>query len=281
VLEKKFPFIRDDLFLVAQVDDETGRLFFTMQKINEISGKVEFESKNEHNYPGISNMSWEQSQKIKANQNYEEIFCAMKNSIHEIAKLGWKSIEYDVQIEEFIILDPPIQHCLIFFLLSIDPSHISLQLDLIEKQSTFEGKANMPSIVANLEPVVKVLVSPHKGMDLSFSQDYLDGLLENYEIFRWYDREEYVIKNFENFFYRIIQLNPPIYTFEKFFIVIGLKALDDEIFRKSISQYLRKQTQISHFYAKITPNLEYLDILLGLSNVNRSFGGRYLKSKIL
>ncbi|MBD3351968.1 MAG: hypothetical protein GF364_10830, partial [Candidatus Lokiarchaeota archaeon] len=65
VLQEKYPYIRDDVFLIAQVDDKTGRQHLIMQKVNPKTNDVEFEDKIFCIHTAITTITGEQYEEIQ------------------------------------------------------------------------------------------------------------------------------------------------------------------------------------------------------------------------
>ncbi|MBD3350463.1 MAG: hypothetical protein GF364_03155 [Candidatus Lokiarchaeota archaeon] len=198
VLQEKYPFIRDDVFLIAQVDDTTGRQHLLMQKVNPKTNGVEFEDKIECIHTAITTITGEHYEEIQddpdkmqklegsslhirsseklteINLSAEERFLAMKSWAQGIAEAGLDSLGLQSEIEQFGKLAYPIVNFLLRFLAKVDEEFLIQYLDWIEKNCVLNNTIHEPSFHANLDVVLDLL----KEGKFKHKEDILSRIFE-------------------------------------------------------------------------------------------------------
>ncbi|MBD3353693.1 MAG: hypothetical protein GF364_19570, partial [Candidatus Lokiarchaeota archaeon] len=198
LLQEKYPFIRDDVFLIAQVDDTTSRQHLIMQKVNPKTNEVEFEDKIECIHTAITTITGEHydeiqddpdkmqkleeaSLHIRSSENLTEInlsaeerFLAMKSWVQGIAEVGLDSLGLQSEIEQFGKLAYPIVNFLLRFLAKVDEEILMQYLDWIEKNCVFNNTIHEPSFRANLDLVLALL----KKGEIKHKEDILSRIFE-------------------------------------------------------------------------------------------------------
>jgi hypothetical protein len=82
LLEAKFSFLRDDLFLVAQVEVETGKQTLRMQKIDPKTGKILLEDALDCIHAAICDIPVSQFPEVSNADDFEEKILQIRSSEH-------------------------------------------------------------------------------------------------------------------------------------------------------------------------------------------------------
>ena len=184
ILEEKFPFIQENVFLVAHVNIKTGKQKLIMQKENPITGEIEFSDYIECIHTAVADISFddyeelqddsfnyfqqeefqEKMLKIRSSEDVVEInlapeekFKALKSWIAGIAEFGRECFKIVADIELAGQLIYPIAGKLLQFMIKIDSDFVFEYLDKIDRECIFEGIRHEPSLVANLIPIFEML----------------------------------------------------------------------------------------------------------------------------
>ncbi len=233
IFEAKFPFIREDVFLIARVNAETGRQHLVMQKIDLNTGKVEIEDKIVCIHTAIMDIpvkefaelhnnivSQEELQKnilnIRSSEELDEIeltpeehFKALKSWVAGIAEAGLNSFSIQDEIDKSLNLMYPIVNFIMRFLIKVDNSFIFEYLSKIERECRFEGERHDTSLIANLIPILDILVI-EPDLDPEFG-DIASNTPKDY--FFDPDCQYYFLNNYQELFSAIVEINPPIEIF--------------------------------------------------------------------
>jgi len=207
ILKAEFPFIREDCFLIAQVNQKTGQQQLIIQKRNPITNEIEIEDKiicihtvicditPEYIEEGLRNGGFQKEiLRIRTKEQLKEInldpvekFKAFKSWVAGISDAGLDAFKIQAELDKLSNIIYPITYPLLKFMIKVDPEFIFEYLDKIEKECVFEGVLHEVSLIANLEPILEAL---------------------------W---ELYVTNKMDinPFLERIIDINPPIAVFEK------------------------------------------------------------------
>ncbi len=193
VYEAKYPFVKDNIFLIARVDSEMGKQELVMQKINPETEEVEIEDKivcihtsimdmpvedfaSLHNDVGVQeelynktlNIRWSGEPKT-IELTPEEHFKAFKSWVAGISEAGIKSFKIQDEIDKNLNLMYPIVNFIMKFLVKCDPKFIPEYLAKIERECRFEGKYHIPSLIANLKSLVEIIFSADSQNSFLFS----------------------------------------------------------------------------------------------------------------
>ncbi|MHA1339946.1 MAG: hypothetical protein ACTSRZ_16100 [Promethearchaeota archaeon] len=206
-LRAEFPFIREDCFLIAQVNGETGQQQLIIQKRNLENNRVEFEDRitcihtvicditPEYIEEGLRDGGFQKEiLRIRSLEEVKELnldpmerFKAFKSWVAGISEAGINAFKIQSDIDKLTNIVYPIVYPLLKFMIKVNPEFIYEYLDKIEKECMYEGVLHQASLMANLEPILEAL----------------------WEIFLTNPSQTIP------FFERIIELNPPIEIFEK------------------------------------------------------------------
>jgi Tfp pilus assembly protein PilF len=178
ILTKRFKFLRDDVFLFAQVNAFTESQSLIIQKINLKTGEVEFEDQIDCIHTAVTGISTEEFEdyqngndsqervfkktlEIRSSEKLEEIklkpeemFHAFKSWTAGIAEAGLSAFLIQDEIDECLDLLYPISQFLFRFMIKVDSDFLPQYLAKIEKECVFEGTIHESSFVANLIPVL-------------------------------------------------------------------------------------------------------------------------------
>ncbi|MCP4763844.1 MAG: hypothetical protein GY870_18880, partial [archaeon] len=191
VLEEKFRFIRDDVFLIARVNAETGRQQLVMRKVridpDTKEERIEFEDAIDCIHTAVMDIPMQKFTDLKndvdaqedfykktlnirssialqvINLEPEEKFKAFKSWVAGIAEAGSEAFHIQANIEKEGNLLAPISGRLLGFMAKVDSDLIPQLLLKIEKNCIFEGEMHEASLIANLIPIIKILISRFFG----------------------------------------------------------------------------------------------------------------------
>ncbi|MHA1729843.1 MAG: hypothetical protein ACTSWY_14100 [Promethearchaeota archaeon] len=179
VLRKKFRFIRDNVFLVACVDEKTGKQEVEFQKIDLKTGQVEIRDKIRCIHTAICNIPMNKFKdtikkkdfnnemlRIRSSEGLrrinlapEEKFKALKSWVGGIAEAGMDAFKIQEEIEKANRFFIPLANKLMQFMLKVEKGFIYNYLDKIERECQFEGIKHEASMIACLLPVLKFITS--------------------------------------------------------------------------------------------------------------------------
>ena len=199
VLEAKYSFIRDDVFLIARVyegnesidevesfyngRDFTGKQLLIMHKIDLKTGEIEIEDRISCIHTSVMNISAEQFEDlyddidfqkdiynraldIRSSEQLREIrlsieekFKAFKSWVAGIAEVGLKAFEIQDEIDNNLDLMYPIASFLLHFMIKADTKFIPMFLSKIERQCVYNGETHFPSLNANLNILIKIIIN--------------------------------------------------------------------------------------------------------------------------
>ncbi len=179
IMEAKFPFIREDVFLIARIDAETGKQHLVMQKVNLKTGEIEIEDEIEcihtavmdvpvENFASLQNDVdaqedlYNKTLQIRSSEKLQEInltlkdkFIALKSWTAGIAEAGFDAFKIQDEVAKNLDLMYPITHFIMKFLIKVNSDFIQKYLLKIERECRFEGEYHLPSIMANIEVLIK------------------------------------------------------------------------------------------------------------------------------
>ncbi|MHA1728732.1 MAG: hypothetical protein ACTSWY_08360 [Promethearchaeota archaeon] len=181
ILEEKYRFIQDDVFLCPRVYVKTGRQQLILQKIDSETGEIEFEDFIDCIHTAIGDISIEDLNGIQVNPvetdafykktlnirstedlyilnlRPEDKFMAMKSWAAGIAEAGKDAFRLETDIEIAGHLYYPIAGKLLLFMVRVDSDFIFDYVRMVEKQCIFEGEKHLPSLMANVMPILDLL----------------------------------------------------------------------------------------------------------------------------
>jgi hypothetical protein len=203
LLEAKFSFLRDDLFLVAQVEVETGKQTLRMQKIDPKTGKILLEDALDcihaaicdipvSQFPEVSNADdfEEKILQIRSSEQIKEIhlapeekFLAFRSWVAGIAEAGINAFEIQGEIDTAAHLQYPVTNRLLRFLARADSRFIPTYLEYIDRTATYEGVRHRAYLVASLLPVLEGIVQEPKIPDGAQVLQMIFALEPPFELF--------------------------------------------------------------------------------------------------
>ncbi|HMF33547.1 MAG TPA: hypothetical protein VKK79_19140, partial [Candidatus Lokiarchaeia archaeon] len=175
LLEAKFRFLRDDAFLVAQVNAQTGVQQLVMQQVDPATGQVVFEDAITCIHTAVADIPRDEFEetisdpefakdvlRIRSSENLEEInltpadkFSAFRSWVAGIAEAGLGAFELQSEIEAEGKLMYPIASRLMGFIAKVEPRFLEEHLNRIVAECQFESASHEASLIANLEPLVR------------------------------------------------------------------------------------------------------------------------------
>lgn len=193
----KFRFIRDDVFLCAQVDIGTGEQKLIIQKIDLETDEVEFETSIDCIHTAVTNISTEEFEdyqndtdaqeninkkilEIRSSEDLEEInltpeenFKAFKSWAAGIAEAGVNAFfiqdEIDKNLDSDLLL--PISQFLLRFMVKVDREFLPEFISKIERECMFEGVRHESSFIANTIPILEVVWENYSRYKMIKSED--------------------------------------------------------------------------------------------------------------
>ncbi len=203
LLEAKFPFLRDDVFLVAQVEVETGKQTLRMQKVDLKTGKILLEDALACIHAAICDIPVSQFADITNEDNFEEKilhirsseqlkeihlapeekFLAFKSWVAGIAEAGINAFEIQGEIDAAAHLQYPVTNRLLRFLARIDSTFISTYIEYVDRTATYEGVRHRAYLVASLLPILEGLVQEPKIPDGVQALQMIFALEPPFELF--------------------------------------------------------------------------------------------------
>jgi hypothetical protein len=181
ILEERYRFIHDNVFLVAHVNTKTGKQLLIMEKIDPISGKVEFSDYIECIHTAITDISFEELEglqtdeflwdefyrktlEIRSSENLfivnlsmADRFLALKSWTQGIAEAGKEAFQLETDIEIAGHLFYPLAGKLLLFMVRVDTDFIFEYVSRVERICVFEGVRHQPSLMANVMPILDLL----------------------------------------------------------------------------------------------------------------------------
>jgi hypothetical protein len=218
----KYPFIFDDVFLIAEVEKTSGKQWLVMQKVDPRTNMVLMEDRIQCIHTAITTIPADEFHEAVADETFtdgilymrsserareikldiaDKIF-AFKSWVEGIAEAGLNAITIQEDIERFASLMTPIGKPIFNFLLRAKLEFIEEFLQQIARNSRYNGEYHKPSINANLMRLLKVIVLEEKE---AWNQ-WRDQVRVAYD---WDERWNlYVIKNFDKVMKQIFELQP-------------------------------------------------------------------------
>lgn len=202
ILQEKFRFIQDNVFLVAHVNATTGKQMLIMQKENPITGEVEFSDFIECIHTAIADISFDDYSEIhddffqqeefhekilnirssedvvEINLEPEEKFKALKSWIAGIAEAGKDAFKLESDIEMAGHLIYPIAGKLLQFMIKVDSDFLFEYLDKIDRECIFEGVRHEPSLIAGLIPVFEMLYEDFNDPSIPNRKEILQRIFD-------------------------------------------------------------------------------------------------------
>ncbi|HMF30118.1 MAG TPA: hypothetical protein VKK79_01790, partial [Candidatus Lokiarchaeia archaeon] len=177
LLAARFPFLRDDVFLVAEVNKTTGRQVLRMQQVDPNTQEVLHEDALDCIHAAVCDIpvqefaetiqeedfaenilrirSSEQLQEI--NLAPEEKFVALRSWVAGIAEAGMDAFAIQGEIDVAANLQFPVTSRLLRFLSTVDPAFLPTYLDYVDRTSQHEGVRERSYLIASLLPVLENL----------------------------------------------------------------------------------------------------------------------------
>src|SRR5271157_3657894 len=186
-MEASFSWVRDDLFLVARVDPDTGRQQLVMRQVAPDTGEVLLEDEIDCIHVAITTISPSEFEATAGAPDFQERtlvarsseslpqvrlspaekFKALASWVAGIAEAGDGGWRIEAEIEEYAHLVYPIGNRLLRFLALADPAFLPRYLDLVDRECRHEGMRHAASLRANLLPVVDVVAKNYGAIPIS------------------------------------------------------------------------------------------------------------------
>ncbi len=178
-LEARFPFIRDDILLVAQVDARSGKQRLLVQQVDPETGKVLRQTSIDCIHVAVCDATGDEldneaqrreleeaSLHIRSSEYLTEIhlapeekFAAFKSWAAGIAEAGMDSFHIQEEIDAAARLQFPVTIPLMQFLAGVDIKFLLQYLEFVEQASHHAGARHEAFIMASLIPVLYALQS--------------------------------------------------------------------------------------------------------------------------
>ena len=218
----KYPFIYNDVYLIAEVDKSSGKQWFVMQKIDPRTQRVLLEDRVQCIHTALTTIETEDFEertsdglfdkemlKIRSSEGVREIhlepeekFFAFRSWVAGIAEGGVNAITIQSDIEQYGQLLYPIANRIFNFLLKAKTVFIQDFLLRLERDYVYEGEYHKPSIHANLFKLLNVMILEEKEA----WNRWRDIVEVNYD---WNEEWNlYLVKNFEDIMEVIYEFQP-------------------------------------------------------------------------
>lgn len=179
ILQREFPFVRDDLVLVAWIDTETGKQKILMERRAPATGDVLYHDEVEciHTavvdvpaaaFPGgVTTRAFaERVIQIRTTENlaevdlaWEEKFKALQSWVAGIAEAGTGAFRLQREIERAGHLMYPVSWKLMRFLALVDPGIMLEYVDDVDRACRREGVRHEACLIANLLPLLDMMMA--------------------------------------------------------------------------------------------------------------------------
>jgi len=220
LLEEKFPFVYKNIFLIARVNEKSGKQELVIQELDPNTNAVLAEDRIQCIHTAVIDINvsefqgmvydldaredlYKKTLQIRSTENLMEInltstekFFALRSWVQGIAEAGLDAISIQGEIDKVANLQYPISSFLLRFLLNVKKDLFPIYIEKIIKNCRYEGGLHKPCLIANLIPV-------------------LDWILNSSELSKnWfiYDEKSFLNKIDEYLEY-IFDIEPPIELF--------------------------------------------------------------------
>ncbi len=176
-LEARYPFLRDDIFLVAQVNVRTGRQRLLLQQVDQTTGTILREESLDCIHVAVCDTSADEvdnevprleleeaslhirsSEKMtEINLSPEEKFIAFQSWVSGIAEAGMDAFHIQEEIDTAARLQVPIATTILRFLAGVDISYLFQYLEYVERAATYAGVRHDNFLIASLLPILEIL----------------------------------------------------------------------------------------------------------------------------
>lgn len=209
--EAQFPFIREDVFLVAQVNKITGRQKLVMLKVDLASGKILLKNSIECIHTAVGDIPVKDFHDMVNNPDFpkqvlwirsseqlkevvltpEERFKALKSWVAGIAEAGMNAFVIQNEIDEVANLHYPIALPLFRFMVMAESTFIFAYIEYLDSSCYFNGTRHEAYLLANLLPVLDMILQKPGNLKLGDVMEAvlaidppLDLFIKNEPIFR-------------------------------------------------------------------------------------------------
>lgn len=218
-----FPFVYDDIFLIAEVDKNSGQQWLIMRKIDLKYNRTLLEDRIQCIHATITTLTVDNFEdkvskveelekdmlNLRSSEGAPEIrltpeerFFALKSWVQGIAEAGVNAVTIQEDIEHLAHLFNPIGKRLFNFLLKAKIDFIQAFLAQMERDCHFEGEYHKPSIHANLLKMLDITILEESEA----WNRWRDQVEVNYE---WNDEwKVYTIKHFKDIMESIFEFEP-------------------------------------------------------------------------
>jgi len=237
----KYNYVYDDVFLIAEINPNSGQQWLIMRKVDPRTLRVLIEDRIQCIHTGITTITPEDFEDKVADEDFEEDmlnirsseraheihleinekFFAFKSWVQGIAEAGVNSITIQSDIEQYSHLMNPIANRLFNFLLRAKTDFIMAFLFQMERDCRLDGEYHKPSINANLMKLLDIMILEEREA----WNIWRDQVKTNYT---WYDEWNlYLINPFDDLIQAAFDLDPSAQIFlekDKFHFVLKLPA---------------------------------------------------------
>jgi hypothetical protein len=177
---QKFPFIGDNIFLIAHIDPESLKQYLEFIILGKNGINIEYKDELECIHTAITQISYDEYEKLMqdpeskqdfinkvfniksteifdVNLSFDDKFFAFKSWVQGIAEAGMDALLVQSEIENSLSQQMPISQFLCKNLIFANPSFIPEFLVRIEKECRYEGIFHKPSLRANLIILISAL----------------------------------------------------------------------------------------------------------------------------
>jgi hypothetical protein len=174
----KYKYVYDDVFLIAEIDPNSGKQWLIMRKIEPRTLRVLLEDRIHCIHTAVTTIAPHEFEKRVSEENFAEDmlkirsteqlreiqlelddkFFAFKSWVAGIAESGVHSITIQSEIEQYGHLFHPIANRLFNFLLRAKTDFIKQFLIQMERECRLDGEYHKPSIHANLLKLLPIMI---------------------------------------------------------------------------------------------------------------------------
>jgi Leucine-rich repeat (LRR) protein len=237
ILQEKFKFFSDNIFLSAWFDTETGKQKLVMEKVNPITKEVELEDEIDCIHTVVMEIPYEGFREVIEDEEFEpkilnlisteqlweidldnsEKFKALKSWVAGIAESGVDAFKIQTQIDTAAKQMYPLAQRLLRFMAMAEPYFIPEFLYKVSKDCMYEGISHKSCIIANFTPILDMLVlQPQNGIpgpDWEYIKE--DNL--------------YYLKHFRQILSVMFDLDLPLKLFTQNYKFFGFLRLPDAV----------------------------------------------------
>ncbi|OLS14252.1 MAG: leucine-rich protein [Promethearchaeota archaeon CR_4] len=180
ILEAQFPFLENDIKLVIKIQLRSGKQQFLMQKLNSKTKEVELEEvvdcihlvvSDSHRTLIKNHSLGQENPNIRSSESLyevqveiEEKFLAFKSWVTGLTEAGVKAFQLQSSIDSMANVEYPLTGRLLRFAARANPKFLPRYIEYIKEESLYEGKPHEAFLIANLEPILGILVEKQESI---------------------------------------------------------------------------------------------------------------------